>query len=502
MAYDIKALSAAAHAVAAEWTRDAPGGALLAFTATSPLVEATGGLESLASRRPFTGESLTRYASITKHVLCAMVLAHPEVIGLDDPLSRHLPELNACGRVTVREALGMIGGLPDTRESLALHGIAAAARTDRAALLAYTAQMEALNFAPGTETSYSNTGYRLVEEIFLRRGLRFADFVQAEVSAAIGHPMAVPELWDDPVPGLAEGYWPAPGGWRAGRQGMQMAAAGSLAGSARGLAAWVQSLMGPRADLLARLAAPQRLRDGRETRYGLGIMHQRIAGRDLMGHSGSQAGYKALFLIDKAADLGLVVVSNREDTNCTAIAQKLLHAAWGLPLPEVNCSPWAPSGRYVSLEGPRWIDLRPDGISHFGSEEIAKLDPHPSLVMESATTPVTLALAADGTLRGEIGYAAVKLHRVGPQEAAETAALEGEWLAPDQGSRFSIHGGRLLWGLAAQRQNLKLEPLGPGRWLFALPDEPWTAQVCLSRLGADQISLATARVRGVIYRRE
>src|SRR6218665_1217711 len=97
------------------WAAGEPGGAVIGFDAKSIRFALAGGLESLSTLAPFTPKSVVRYASVTKHAFCAMVLAHPELISLNDRLGDHLPELQEpLAGVTVGRALDMSGGLPDT----------------------------------------------------------------------------------------------------------------------------------------------------------------------------------------------------------------------------------------------------------------------------------------------------------------------------------------------------------------------------------------------------
>jgi CubicO group peptidase (beta-lactamase class C family) len=77
------------------WSNDEPGGAVIGFDAQGIRFAEAGGVESLSTLAPFTAASVVRYASVTKHAFCALVLEHSDKIGLDDPLGQHLPELQA-----------------------------------------------------------------------------------------------------------------------------------------------------------------------------------------------------------------------------------------------------------------------------------------------------------------------------------------------------------------------------------------------------------------------
>lgn len=155
---------------------------------------------------PFTPQSVVRYASVTKHAFCAMVLAHSDLIGLDDPLGKHLPELQTPLRdVTVGQALDMSGGLPDTRECLSLLGLSVYTETEGWPASRLSVAAQPVEFPAGSEVSYSNTGYRLVEAALERCGFRFDDFVQTQIAGPFGVFLKAPDVWNDPVDGLVPG---------------------------------------------------------------------------------------------------------------------------------------------------------------------------------------------------------------------------------------------------------------------------------------------------------
>ena len=108
MTMDWTAASKAAGDFVSHWRDDEPGGCVVGFDLSGIRFAHAGGVESLSTLAPFSSRTVARYASLTKHVFCAMVLAHGDVMGLDDPLGEHLPELQSRLRdVTVGQALDM-----------------------------------------------------------------------------------------------------------------------------------------------------------------------------------------------------------------------------------------------------------------------------------------------------------------------------------------------------------------------------------------------------------
>ena len=324
--------------IAREWTQaSGPGGAILLFDADSSRAEACGGLASLELDLPFTADTAVRYASISKHFLAATVLLLGDAMRLGDRIGEHLEGLSpAIGGVGIGHALDMTGAIPDVMETAWLLGVPITAALDRHALLDFVRRIDGLNFSTGTEISYSNTGYRLVQAAIEAKGVDYREALRERFFAPLGLAITLPEDQTEPVPGLATGYWQAPEGWRRGVYGLHFSASGGLAGSARDLMLWTQALLAdraPLAGLLDRLAATRHLADGRPTEYGLGLAWSRLGGRGFVGHGGSLPGFKNHFLLDREAGAGVVVVTNREDADPHGIALRVMAALHGLALP-------------------------------------------------------------------------------------------------------------------------------------------------------------------------
>jgi CubicO group peptidase (beta-lactamase class C family) len=148
----------AAQRLLAPWAaQDGPGGAVVLFDAAGPRQETYAGFASIANRTPLGPDTALRYASLSKHMLAALLLQSG--LDLERPLGDSLPELRpALAGVPLSRALDVTGGLPDLMETAWLLGVPFTAEMDRAALLAFTTRLSASNYPVGTEFSYSNTG--------------------------------------------------------------------------------------------------------------------------------------------------------------------------------------------------------------------------------------------------------------------------------------------------------------------------------------------------------
>src|SRR5476651_1693450 len=450
-----------------------PGGAITLFSRSSLQGHTAGGLANLTTGERFHLDSVVRFASITKHIFAALALYRSDAgLSLSDTLGHYLPQLKPpMSQVTIGQALDMTGGLPDVRETLSLLGISVYSASEPQAILDFIADDGALNFPAGTEISYSNTGYRLVEAILHRQGISFNELLQQHIAKPLDIAFNAPETWFDVVPGLNPGYWKDKSGWKTASAGLHLSASGSLTGSVRSLTVWLQSLLadqGPGAGVLEKLSAPRHLHGGIPSAYGLGITSTTIGGYQVYGHGGSHAGYKTYFLLHPELDAGVALVSNREDTTASSAALEVMAALLGSPLPA--CSTAIPDGLYASVAEPYWLKVSQGVASYLGSGDnlYQGTDKHEAI---SLSAHMPMRLRWDGhTIQGEIGHAPRHFVPVETNNCLEM--VQGRWLHPESKAAFDIEGDQFVMGVGPQRSHGTLTSLGQGRLLVEMPDGP------------------------------
>lgn len=489
-----------ADEIAAGWGKPgAPGGAIALFDAEKLRSISAGGLADLAQNTAFDGDTVVRYASVTKHIFASLVTgAASQHLGLEDKLVEHLPQLTGeNGQVTVGRALDMTSGLPDVRETLSLLGLSVYNATSAAALLAFLAEMGDLSYSPGSEVSYSNTGYRLVEEALKAKGILFADLINQQINQPLGTRFTAPETWFDVVPGLVPGYWQQNNQWLLASAGLHLSASGCLTGSVTDLSQWLQHLLSEET-MLARLMATRYLADGRPAGYGLGIARSSVGNVQLAGHGGSHAGYKSYFLLDPQQKVGLALVANREDVASFDTALAVMAALQGESLPERGHS--LTPGLYVAEEAGGWLEVSASSINWLGAAENLYHGEQPGeAVSLSSTFPVRLQQEGD-TIHGEIGLAARRFVPVQP-ESATLAAIQGRWTLPAMRSELVIDGENMVMGIGPAAITATLTPLGKGRLLATAQDGPWQKRFAIQVEG-DSLKLLLNRSRMVKYWRD
>jgi len=486
------------------WRREGgPGGVILLFDDKRIRAAACGGLADLASGLPCSPETVFRYASISKQFLCAL-LVRKGAIGFEDRLGAHLALPAAIGGLTVGRALDMTSGIPDLMETYWQLGIAPSTVLGRDELLDFVSSLEGLNFPAGSEISYSNTGYRLVQAALEAKGIDYADALERAFFAPLGLGIRFLEDQSEPLPGLATGNWRSEAGWRAGRYGSYLSASGALAGSALDLAHWAQALIADRdetAGVLARLSARRPLADGRPTRYGLGLARCELAGSILFGHGGSLPGYKNHILVVPAERAGILVLSNREETDAQEIALRAMAKLLGATLP-TSVPEDLPEGRFIAEEGPFWLEHRAGTVTFLGAQQ--KLVAVAPGVAEnrSAELPIRLQIEGDGLL-AEIGHVTRRFRRTIASTPANPQ-WQGRYVWAAQHAEFEIELSQgtswLSCGSGPLRARLPMTPIAPNLALVERSDGPWRQHLCLYFTG-QEVKLISNRARILSFSR-
>src|SRR5690349_15293439 len=259
----------------------APGCAAAVSLNGEVVFEKAFGLADLEHNVPNTTETIFESGSVAKQfTAAALVLLQQEgKLSIDDPVRKYIPELPDYGApLTIRHLLNHTSGLRDWGTVLGLTG---AGRGDRVinqdlALDVITHQ-RSLNFTPGSEYSYSNSGYNLAAVIIERVSKqKFADFVEERLFRPIGMRNS---SWRDDyqriVPNRAQAYSRQRNGpWRLDMPFMNVYGNGGMLTTVGDWLKWnamldAKSLGAP---LVAALETRGVLNDGRKISYALGLV--------------------------------------------------------------------------------------------------------------------------------------------------------------------------------------------------------------------------------------
>jgi len=504
-----KGIATTARKIAASWSEGHnPGGAIIAFDTRDVRVEAYGGLANLSTGVPFDRNTALRFASITKHLTATVALAAQDqgVINLHSTLATYVDGASsAIGSVQLARAMDMTGGVPDILDTAWLLGSSRSGQFDADALAQFGRTLPNLNFTPGTEFSYSNAGYALLEAALHRQSRPLRDALHKQFFGPLDLSLDIANDQSEPIPKLAPGYWLSSDGWRLGLFGAPYSGADGLVGTPIDLAKWLQALLaseGPARGMLSRLSTPRHLDDGRVIDFGFGLAKFPLGDTALIGFGGQLPGYISQFLLDPGMGCGVLVARNREDGNSGAIALQLMAELLSQPLPKA-ASDELPEGLFVTEEGPFWLTYNAGQLGFMGAAGPASFDERAGVVTGSPYLPMRLEATGDA-IAGEVGYVPRRFARVSPDVRADRA-WAGCWQNIEHGSLLwiEIHDGEaeIVRGVGANRGRHKLNPIGNGRALFQHREGPRIQHVCLELTPNGTIQLNTHRSRIMEYSR-
>lgn len=351
--------------------RELPG-VVVGVVSDQKLVWAQGfGFADVATQRPITPETRFRMASHSKlfTATAIMQLREEGKVQLDDPVSDYLPWFRVKPAepddppITIEHLLTHGSGLPreagphwTTREFPTQEEIRNLIPERQAA------------FSPEVRYKYSNLAVSIagmvVEAV---SGQTWADYVQSNIFVPLGMSSSSVDL---PVEGMATGYSAR---FRDGSRetvgfmdARGMGAATGLTSTVEDMARFVsaQFRVGPRGG--ERILSTASLREMHRVRmlendwtngHGIGFWVRRLDGTVYVGHGGGYPGYTTATSIQLDSKVGVIVLTNTNDSYPRHIAQQLLNtvgAAVAIATRvEPEAVPWDPSwARYAGLY--RW----------------------------------------------------------------------------------------------------------------------------------------------------
>jgi CubicO group peptidase (beta-lactamase class C family) len=314
-------------------------GVVVGVVADQELVWAQGfGYADVQAKKPMTPDTKFRMASHSKlfTATAIMQLREQGKLRLDDPVSKYLPWFKVKpagdddGPVTIEQLLTHASGLP--REAGAHWTTLEFPTEDEIRRL--IADREA-PFAPAVRWKYSNLAYTIaglvVEQV---SGEKWADYVQRHIYQPLG--MTASSV-DKNVEGLAVGYnRRMPDGSREVlpfTDARGMAAATGITSTVPDMAKFVSAQfrkgpMGGRQILstgsLREMHRVRSVENNWTSGTGIGFGVNRVANKTYVGHGGGYPGYTTQTLIQLDDKVGVIVLTNTNDSNPGDIARQLM----------------------------------------------------------------------------------------------------------------------------------------------------------------------------------
>lgn len=298
-----------------------PGCAVGVYRSGTVLYADAFGLADVDSDLRNTAETSINIGSIAKQFTAAgvVLLAQEGKLSLDDDVRKHIPELPVFGPpITIRRLLTHTSGMRDYRGLLNLAGHRNDEVVRAPRILEILALQRGLNFPPGEQVLYGNGGYFLAGLIIERlSGLPFQTFMRKRVFEPLGMMRTRFKGDTEGLPSLAKHHAPSgEGQFQSFYERWEEDGPGDLYSTIEDLARWDANfrsgvLGGP--ELVQALQTRDRLNDGRQSEYGLGLRHGAMHGHRMIGHTGQSEGSISTYQRFPDAGLSVAAICNRTD---------------------------------------------------------------------------------------------------------------------------------------------------------------------------------------------
>lgn len=304
------------------------------------------GAANIELNAPITPETPFIMGSVSKQFTAASIalLAEQGKLRLDDDVRKYLPELPDYGkRITIEQLVHHTSGV---RDFWTLVGAADMRYDDGYSVsdvLRLAARQKHLNFDPGTEYNYSNTGYVILGVIVQRvSGKSLREFAQEQIFGPLG--MTHTQFHDDhnePVQGRASAYAPLPGGrWTIDIWANDIVGQGGLMTTIGDLQKWDENFytgtVGGKAFLAQQLVQGV-LNDGTKLSYAFGLEVLDYRGLPMVEHTGTTGGYRTAITRFAAQHTSVATMCNVSTANSAAlthaVADIVLGSAFTKPAP-------------------------------------------------------------------------------------------------------------------------------------------------------------------------
>ncbi|MCW5318167.1 serine hydrolase [Nostoc sp. KVJ3] len=314
------------------WDKPNSPGCAIAVIQNEEIIYQRGyGMANLEYNIRITSNSVFDIASNSKQftAMCIVLLARQKLLNLDDELQKYIPEIPRYSHsITIRYLIDHTSGLRDYLHLMLFAGMRFENKYSNEEIIALIAQQQSLNFEPGTEQLYCNSGYILLAEIVRRvSGKSLRVFAQEHIFAPLG--MKNTHFHDnfrEIVKNRADGYAPKNGGgFQSNMSFHDFCGDGQLYTTIEDLLLWDRNfyhniLGGYGQDLIEEVTTPRQLNNGEIISGAFGLQIGDRGSLKTISHGGSWTGYRSDLIRFPERQFSVICLANLSTLNPTKLA--------------------------------------------------------------------------------------------------------------------------------------------------------------------------------------
>ncbi len=267
---------------------------------------------------PVTPSTIFHVASVSKQftVYSILLLADQGKLSLDDDIRKYIPEVPDFGKlITLRHLATHTSGIRDQWDLLSMAGWRNDDVITKEHILKLVAKQKTLNFEPGAEYNYCNTGFTLLAEVVARiSGKSFCQFTKDNIFEPLQ--MTNSQFYDDHeriVRNRAYSYEPTKSGYKKSVLSFANVGATSLFTTVEDISLWGHHLNRPSAQIkpiVEQMNTLAVLNNGKTFGGAYGQFVTPYKGLKQIQHGGADAGYRSYLGRFPDQDLAVSVFSN------------------------------------------------------------------------------------------------------------------------------------------------------------------------------------------------
>lgn len=277
------------------------------------------GLASLEYLVPNTTETIFNTASVSKQftAMGIVILDLEGKLSVDDDIRKYIPELPDFGQtITIRHLMHHTSGLRSLHALLGLAGWRGDDYRTNEDLYRLMANQRDLNFTPGDEYLYCNTGFmymaKIIETVTQEK---FTDWMQQSIFKPLGMINTyVEDQYDRVVPQNATSYYTTDDNeFARSVEYWGYVGSGNMHSTAADLLTWLSNFSNPTEGWKGRFDMLQTLdnfNDGTENTYAFGVGIGEFKGAKRISHGGSIGGFRSSVATYPEEELSIAILTN------------------------------------------------------------------------------------------------------------------------------------------------------------------------------------------------
>ena len=290
------------------------------------------GYANMEYRIPISDSSVFLVGSISKQFtsFSILLLEKEGKLSLDDPITKYLPELaDLKSMVTIRHLANHTSGFRNNYDINNLRGRTNEDLMNQSNMVALLLQQRGLNFTPGNQFQYCNSGYILLAEIVSRvSGMTFSEFVKTNIFEPLD--MKNSQFLEDPthlVMNKVNSYYFSEDDYHYYPMNRSIVGSTGLYTTTDDLIKWHRNFehfkIGDQ-NIFSKMIAPSQLNSGQQIPYGLGLETKTYRGVKVLFHGGGDAGFRAYLLSVPEYHFTVAITGNFESFNPLNLAYGMI----------------------------------------------------------------------------------------------------------------------------------------------------------------------------------